>query len=156
MADTQPAMTYPAEEQYEEWKRHADELDMSVSEFMQAMVEAGRRKFDRDVSPDETPQELREQRNELREELRQSRDRIQELEDRVYNSERRAIVQFVEDNGATDFESIVEHVQQTARTRVNQHIDAMQGDEIRIEQQRLTDGEDVYIQEQEIYPGDSE
>jgi len=29
-----------------EWKRHADELDMSQSEFVRTMVQAGRRDFD--------------------------------------------------------------------------------------------------------------
>lgn len=32
--------------QKEEWKRHADELDMSQSEFVRTMVQAGRRDFD--------------------------------------------------------------------------------------------------------------
>ena len=39
--DTQPAMAYPTAEQYARWKARAEELDMSVSEFIQAMVEAG-------------------------------------------------------------------------------------------------------------------
>ena len=32
--------------QKDEWKRHADELDMSQSEFVRTMVQAGRRDFD--------------------------------------------------------------------------------------------------------------
>lgn len=32
--------------QKEEWKRHADELDMSQSEFVRTMVQAGRRDFE--------------------------------------------------------------------------------------------------------------
>jgi len=42
----------------------------SMSEFMEAMVEAGLKKFDTsNVEPDETNRELREQRNELKGEL---------------------------------------------------------------------------------------
>ena len=65
-SETQPAMTYPTEDQYDRWKQQAEEFDMSVSEFMQAMVEAGLKKFDATVEPDETARELREQRNDLR------------------------------------------------------------------------------------------
>ena len=32
--------------QKDEWKRHADELDMSQSEFVRTMVQAGRRDFE--------------------------------------------------------------------------------------------------------------
>jgi hypothetical protein len=41
--------------QKEEWKRHADELDMSQSEFVRTMVQAGRRGFDLEsTTSDET------------------------------------------------------------------------------------------------------
>ena len=87
-SDTQPAMTYPTTRQYERWKDRAAEFDMSVSEFMQAMVEAGLKKFDATVDPDETNQELREQRNDLKDELDRTRARIRTLEDRLHNDER--------------------------------------------------------------------
>jgi hypothetical protein len=53
---------------------------MSVSEFMQAMVETGLKKFDATVNPDETARELREQRNELD----HARTRIERFETRLY------------------------------------------------------------------------
>lgn len=87
MADTQPAMCYPHEDQYEAWKERAENRDMSVSEWMCAMIEAGSKKFDASVEPDTTNHELREQRNELRKELREARERIDELEQRVYRCE---------------------------------------------------------------------
>ena len=37
--------------QKDEWKRHADELDMSQSEFVRTMVQAGRRGFDLEPVP---------------------------------------------------------------------------------------------------------
>lgn len=37
--------TYVPEYQKSEWKRHADELDMTQSEFVRTMVQAGRRVF---------------------------------------------------------------------------------------------------------------
>ncbi|NEU56978.1 DUF5805 domain-containing protein [Halorussus sp. MSC15.2] len=40
--------------QKEEWKRHADELDMSQSEFVRTMVQAGRRDFDIETAESES------------------------------------------------------------------------------------------------------
>jgi hypothetical protein len=47
-ADTDRAVvkTFVPTYQKEEWKRHADDLDMSQSEFVRTMVQAGRRGFD--------------------------------------------------------------------------------------------------------------
>lgn len=47
--------TYLPEYQREEWDAHADELDMSRSEFVKAMVQAGRRGFDGQPAPEPTP-----------------------------------------------------------------------------------------------------
>lgn len=41
--DTQMAATYPSHEMYESWCTHADDLDVSVSQFIIEMVEAGRK-----------------------------------------------------------------------------------------------------------------
>jgi hypothetical protein len=40
MAESKHAATYPTQ-QYTRWKNRADELGMSISEFIEAMVEAG-------------------------------------------------------------------------------------------------------------------
>jgi len=48
--------TYVPEYQKREWKRHAEQLDMTQSEFVRTMVQAGRRGFDpggRDENPGE-------------------------------------------------------------------------------------------------------
>lgn len=47
MADDDRAMmkTYVPPEQKSEWQAHADRLDMSQSEFLRTMVQAGRRGF---------------------------------------------------------------------------------------------------------------
>lgn len=51
--------TYIPAYQKEEWKRHADDLDMSQSEFIRSMIQAGRRGFESGSeeprSPDATP-----------------------------------------------------------------------------------------------------
>ena len=43
--DRQSVKTYVPTEQKDVWRDHADELDMSLSEFVRTMVQAGRRGF---------------------------------------------------------------------------------------------------------------
>jgi hypothetical protein len=69
---TNQVATYPTDEQLARWKNLADERDMSLSQWVSHMVEAGQKKFEIEVTPDETSSELRDQRNQLRRE----RDRI--------------------------------------------------------------------------------
>ena len=47
--------TYLPEYQRDEWDAHADELGMSRSEFVKAMVQAGRKGFEDDSKPDSEP-----------------------------------------------------------------------------------------------------
>jgi len=133
MGDSRHAATYPSEAQYQRWQDRADDLGMSMSEFMEAMVEAGMKKFDATVEPDETNQELREQRNELKGELDRARGRIQELEDAVYHGERRTIKRYVEDNPGATYDDIIQHVIDTVPQRVTTHLDDLEGDELRQE-----------------------
>ena len=49
--DRQSVKTYVPTEQKDVWRDHADELDMSLSEFVRTMVQAGRRGFAPDDSP---------------------------------------------------------------------------------------------------------
>ena len=136
--DKQPAMTYPTPEQYEAWKDDAKEMDMSVSEWMQAMIEAGRKKFDASVEPDESAEELREQRNDLQEQLEYARDRIEELETAMYHGEQEAIREFVEENPGATFGEIVQHVVDTVPDRVTRHLDELEGDALYV------DGDEYY------------
>jgi len=131
--DKQPAMTYPTPEQYETWKEEASEMDMSVSEWIQAMVEAGRKKFDAQVKPDESAQELREQRNDLKEELTHARERIEKLENQLHQSERATIVEFVEENPGATYGEIGQRLSDTVPERLQPHLDALESDELRKE-----------------------
>jgi hypothetical protein len=49
--------TYIPVYQREEWERHAEQLDMSRSEFIRTMVQAGRRSFDGQQGPPVEPAE---------------------------------------------------------------------------------------------------
>jgi ElaB/YqjD/DUF883 family membrane-anchored ribosome-binding protein len=129
-------MTYPTAEQYDRWKQRAEEFDMSVSEFMQAMVEAGLKKFDATVEPDETARELREQRNDLRDELDHARSRIDDLETRLYQGERAAVRNYVEENPGATYDEIIQHVVDTVPERVTKHLDDLEGEDVAVEDDR--------------------
>lgn len=131
--DTQPATAYPTSEQYARWTTRAEELDMSRSEFMQAMIEAGMKKFDASVAPDETTRELRRQRNDLKEELNSARNRIQQLERRLHHEEGDVIVRYVAENPGASYHDIAEHVVETAPQWVNDHLDAMEGERVQMD-----------------------
>lgn len=133
MASSRHAATYPTEEQYQRWQDRANEMGMSTSEFIEAMVEAGMKKFSATVEPDETNQELRDQRRELKDELDHSRNRIQELEDMVYHGERRTIKRYVNDNPGATYDEIIQHVVETVPNRVTTHLDDLEGDALRQE-----------------------
>lgn len=135
MADTdkKSAMTYPTPEQYQGWKDDAEKMDMSVSEWMQAMIEAGRKKFDAQVEPDESAGELREQRNDLKEELDHARNRIDELETQLHHGERKDIQEFVEENPGATYSDITQHISNNLPERVKRHLDELEGKSLRLD-----------------------
>ncbi|QUJ73661.1 hypothetical protein KDQ40_01120 [Haloarcula marismortui ATCC 33800] len=108
-------------------------MDMSVSEWMQAMIEAGRKKFDAQVEPDESAEQLRRQRNDLKTELERARERIQELETQLHHGEQAVIREFVEENPGATFEDITRHVIDTVPERVNRHLDELEGDALYVD-----------------------
>ena len=126
-------MAYPTGGQYARWKTRASALDMSVSEFMQAMIEAGIKAdagFEAAAAIDETNREIRDQRDELKAELDRTRARVERLETQLYYGERRTIERYVEAHPGTPFESIVQHVVETVPQRVSEHLDELTGDRL--------------------------
>ena len=151
-ADTQPAMTYPTSDQYERWKARAQEVDMSVSKFMQAMIEAGikvDKGFELIFERDETTAELRDQRNALRSELNRARNRIARLEDRLLRSEREAVREFIEENPGICHAQVIQHVIDTVPERVNHHLEDLEAKDIHVS------GESYYPVEEGLGSGDS-
>lgn len=140
--ETQPAMCYPHEDQYEIWKEQAEAMDYkSVSRFMIEMVEVGYKQMDLSVGYDEDTTELREQRNDLKRELDQTRERLQRLEEQLYRGERQAILDFLDDQAGATFAELVQHIIDDAPARVAHLIEEMDGDDI-----VLVDGE-YYVRE---------
>lgn len=134
--NTQAAMTYTTVDYYERWKDLASDLDMGVSEFMQAMVGAGIKvdhRFESELERDESWQELREQRNDLRNELERARERIKRLERQVYRGERGAIIEFIEENPGASHAEVGQHIVDSYTERLQAHIEFLEGKEIRVD-----------------------
>lgn len=136
------AKCYPTEEQYERWKKNANEAGMSISEYIASMVEAGNKSFSVSVEPDESNAALRRERNELQQELDRARDRIQSLENAVHGSEVGVIEQYIRKNPGAAWNEIVEHVTLTASERVTEHLETLEGTSL-----RRQDGEYYPIEE---------
>lgn len=132
-SDSQMAATYIPQQQYTRWKSRAESLDMSVSEFIKSMVEAGNKKFKSTVDPDETASELREQRNHYQQELENAQDRVSKLETRLDQGERAEIRRFIESNPGATFEEITTHLIETVPERTNELLESLEGDAVRVD-----------------------
>lgn len=132
--------TYPPDEQRERWDERAEELDMARSEFVAAMVEAGMKKFDRDVEPDFTKAELKQQRAELLEELNHARERISRLENQVYQGERQIVLDYIEDNPSAEYYEIMHHLNESQESRLTEILDFLT-----VEGEIMSNGEGQYF-----------
>lgn len=132
-SDSQMAATYVPQQQYTRWKSRADSLNMSVSEFIKSMVEAGSKKFEATVEPDETTTELREQRNHYQHAFKKAQKRVSKLETRLDQGERAEIRRFVESNPGATFEEITTHLIETVPERTNELLESLEGDSVRVD-----------------------
>lgn len=127
------AATYVPEEQYARWASRAEELGMSVSEFIKSMVEAGNKKFEATVDPDETDRELREQRNHYKTEFERIQSRVEKLEDRLNQGEKAEIRRYVAENPGATFAEIHQHLIETVPERANRILEELEGDDLRVQ-----------------------
>lgn len=130
MSESVPVTVYVSEEQRDEWREKAEEMDMSLSEFVEAMTNAGQKKFELNVDPDETNAKLREDRNYFERKLKEERREKERLEEQLHGGERQAIANFIEANQGVSYQEIVEHVADTVPSRVSDHLEAMNGESI--------------------------
>lgn len=127
------AATYVPKKQYTRWTSHAEELGMSISEFIKCMVEAGNKKFDATVDPDETVHELREQRNHYKKEFERLQSRVDKLEDRLNQGEKAEIRRYVAENPGATFAEIHQHLIETVPERANRSLEELEGDELQVQ-----------------------
>jgi predicted RNase H-like nuclease (RuvC/YqgF family) len=132
MADLGPntttAATYPPETLYEQWSDQADALDMSISQFMIRMIEAGRKNISMEDASSESIRELLQQKSDLKRELQRKEERIQDLERQLQHTSRSEIVSYIEDNPGARMPEITQKVADTVPGRVASHLDALEGD----------------------------
>jgi hypothetical protein len=134
MSTTVSIQTYVSPSTEERWLKHADEMGMNKSQFVQAMVEAGLKKFTRDVNPDQTAKELREHVAELTSALREAREYINRLEERQMAGEHQVVVEYVEENPGCTFRNIADHLALTAPSRATKVLEVIEGDEVAIDE----------------------
>lgn len=131
MSNSVVATSYIVADEYEDWSDHADDLGMSISEYIQSMVRAGRKKFSVEVTPDESNQELRESRDYYRKELERERNKNSRLERQLHGGEPAAIESYVQSNPGASYDEILNHIRSTASERVSSHLESMSGNDLR-------------------------
>lgn len=124
------AKAYLTVEQYERWKTAADEMDMSVSGFIASMTEAGLKKFDASVEPDQTNADLRSELEHHKQALSNCRDDLVDCEERLDNTTEKALEQYVTENPGANFRMITDHLRDTVPVRAAEILDGMEGDEL--------------------------
>lgn len=134
MSKSVPVQSYVDAEQRERWREKAEGMGLTESQFVAEMVSAGIKKFDRAVEPDVSRDELRQQRNELYSELREAREEIHRLEEKLMESEREVIIDFVEDNQGCSYADISNHLAKTAPTRATVVLSEIEGTDLRVDE----------------------
>lgn len=124
------AATYILPEQHEQWEAEADEMGLNKSQYIEAMCEAGRKKFDRTVEPDKSREEIRRERDEYFEAWKEERERNAELRERMLAGEREMIMEFVEDNSGCSFDAIVQKLADSAHERASKALAELEGSEL--------------------------
>ena len=107
---------------------------MPESEFVRSMVEAGLKKFTREVEPDKTRDELRQQRNEAYSELREEREKRTRLEEKIMTGERGVIMEYIDDNPGCTYKDIADRLAQTAPSRATKVLEAIEGSEVAVDE----------------------
>ena len=127
-SDKTMAATYPPKALYDSWCQHAESLNMSTSQFIIRMVEAGRNQIDVEDVANESAQKLRQQRSDLQGELERQRDRVSKLEKQLHYTAQTDILEFVESNPGASAPEIIQHIANTVPERVASHLDLLEGD----------------------------
>lgn len=121
--DRTAVRTYVPEGQYERWATEADSMDMSLSEFVRSMVQAGRRGFD--LGGSNPPQRSNPEEGHLR----ASDPGGHGLEDRVLST--------LESEGVASWDSLVEELSGDFEEQLDSALDAlMDAGEIKLDHRR--------------------
>jgi len=150
-SDTTVASCYPPESLYSQWCTHASKFDMSVSQFLIRMVEAGRKQLDTDSLAIQSMQELREERNNLRREVERERARVEELEQQLDRTAHADVVGVIEENPGVSAPEVIQHIADSVPGRTVGLLDTLEGERI-----RESDGEYYPLDEEDRENRDEE
>jgi predicted RNase H-like nuclease (RuvC/YqgF family) len=121
------AATYPPKSLYEQWSEQAEDLEMSISQYMIRMIEAGRSNISMDEASSKSVSELLQQKSDLKRELQRKEGRIQDLERQLQHSAQSNIISHIKDNPGARTPEITQHLANTVPGRVAAHLDALEG-----------------------------
>lgn len=114
-------------EEWERWEKEIEERDFTTeSAFIRAMVEAGLKKFERPVDPDESLADLREHRNDLKRELDRTRGRVERLEEQLFHTDQAAAARYLQENPEAGFDAVLNHLEVTLPRRLTRFFDELE------------------------------
>lgn len=115
------------------WEAEAEEMNTSLSQYVQMMAIAGRKKFDRHVEPDKTRADLRRELGRLMKDLEQRDRTIKSLRQQLKDTEKKTVIEFVAENPGATYGDIRQHLLNTNRGRMSSMLAEMEGAELRVE-----------------------
>lgn len=110
--DRATVRTYVPEHQYETWREAAESMDMSLSEFVRSMVQAGRRGFELDGQSEEDFSSLEEPHS------RASNPRGHGLKDRILST--------LDSEGVADWSELVDELSGDFEARLEDAISELE------------------------------
>jgi hypothetical protein len=121
--------------QYDVWRKEADEMGASMSQYVKMKVSAGRKKFDRQIEPDKSRAELRSELASVIDELEMQNKQTNSLRRQLNDTERRTIIEFVEENPGTAYGDIRQYLMNTMSGRMAALLSELEGSELRIDEE---------------------
>jgi hypothetical protein len=115
------------------WEAEAEEMGASLSQYVQMMAIAGRKKFNRQVEPDMTKADLQREVGRMMRELEERDKSIKSLRRQLKSTERESVISFVEENPGASYGDIRQHLMNTNRGRMASMLAEMEGAELRAE-----------------------
>lgn len=133
MTELSHVATHVPETERDVWETEAEEMGTSLSQYVQMMAIAGRKKFDRHVEPDKTRADLRRELGRLMKDLEERDETIKSLRQQLRDTERKTVIEFVAKNPGATYGDVRQHLMNTNRGRISSMLAEMEGAELRVE-----------------------
>lgn len=126
----QPTMCYPSVDEYEYWKKQADEMDITVNEWILTMVQLGDTKLKKGHEPPNASENIHRRIRCLRTELRNTELTLDRIDKKLRSVERHEIISFIDNNPGAEADEIVEYIKKSTPSRVNTHLEMLTFEEL--------------------------